>query len=554
MSKMNYILILLFLKIFQIKGGKVEIIDDSSEKKYTKNYLNSYKIPSTMILFNTNGKSDDQHPLDNAFDGNFDSYWKSSEQQGDSVNYIDLIFSKTVSIDRIIYKAPSLEDIVGVGYPIELKIYSKYKNQNGSFSINDTDYQLIDDIISERTGDRVVFILDQVVECDQIRLEWTKIDSSPEDLNAYANEIMLLFPENEYLNKLLFEVFDEKEYYKISIGEKYDLLAIQEIEENIQDYIKLYRNIKALVARAKNVIEKEVKYEKRREFTTNPKENLTKINQFGDLYDYTKNTLKMTREVSNRQPTGIYAYSGDKITIFVECDDGDPLPYIEFTQYVGFYDDWRSMKYPLKRGVNYLIVDRFNISGLRDNIRGGGPIYIHNKYTSEEQSQNIKIYIEGGTLFPLYKINDDEEGFITMLNDYISEYYMNPNDLYDISEFYSDKIIITLNATYAKEVYVYQKESPQDNLVSWEKILKEMFISDGIQLESNEPGYNVKNEYIKIHIRYSTNKEEGIEAYSFDQHLGIFSKEQFQHCLASYKGLSKSIEEEIAKMFKVSSS
>ena len=67
-----YVYIFLFFNILKIKSGIVNIIDDNnSEPKYNNElYLNSYKIPSTMMIIKSNGNSLDEHPLRNAFDGN----------------------------------------------------------------------------------------------------------------------------------------------------------------------------------------------------------------------------------------------------------------------------------------------------------------------------------------------------------------------------------------------------------------------------------------------------------------------------------------------------
>ena len=532
------------------------IDENSSEQKYNNmHYLNSYKIPSILTIFMSNGEWDPLHSLNNAFDGDFDSYWKSLKYQNDSfINNVVISFSTTVSIDRILYQAPSFNDIIGEGYPTELKIYYKLKNSDGSYKKNDTDFILIDDIISERTGNKVVFILDQVIECDQIKLEWAQIeqaDYSSEYLNACASEIMPLFPENEYLNKLLFDVFDENDYYKMTINPEYnDLLAIQEIEENIQDYLGTYKYIGILIERAKKIIDGEIKYEKRREFTTNPNAETNRINQYGDIYNYTKNTLRMSRGSNDRQPTGIYAFGGETITIFVEANDSDPLPII-LCQYIGLYNDRDLFFFRLKRGINSFTVYSFNTNG-RDDIKSGGPIYFENGYTSEEQSQNVKIYIEGGVLFPLFRINDNEEDFKQMLTDYISEYSMNKLSYFDIAEFYSDKIIITLSATYANEMYINQNESPQKNLLSWDKILKDLYKFDGIQFESNQPYYNIKNEYIKIHIRYATiADQEDNETHTKDRHIIILTQEHFKNCLVSYKGISRSLAHEIGNIIDI---
>ena len=65
MYKIIYIIILIFLNIFQIKTATIAKIDkNNSEIKYNnQHYLNSYKIPSTMALYKSNGKFYDEHPL-----------------------------------------------------------------------------------------------------------------------------------------------------------------------------------------------------------------------------------------------------------------------------------------------------------------------------------------------------------------------------------------------------------------------------------------------------------------------------------------------------------
>ena len=54
-------------------------------------------------------------------------------------------------------------------------------------------------------------------------------------------------------------------------------------------------------------------------------------------------------------------------------------------------------------------------------------------------------------------------------------------------ELYSDRLIITWNATDAYKVYIKEGESPQENLKYWDKTIKKLYIFDGIQFEKNQP-------------------------------------------------------------------
>ena len=76
----------------------------------------------------------------------------------------------------------------------------------------------------------------------------------------------------------------------------------------------------------------------------------------------------MSRGGTNRQPTGIFAHSGENISIYVEAEDNDPLPNIIFTQYIGIYSKWMGKKIQLKKGKNILTVDNFDIIDIKINI------------------------------------------------------------------------------------------------------------------------------------------------------------------------------------------
>ena len=111
--------------------------------------------------------------------------------------------------------------------------------------------------------------------------------------------------------------------------------------------------------------------------------------------------------------------------------------------------------------------------------------------------------------------------------------------------------MITLNATYANEIYNNERESPQNNLINWDKIIKILYTFDGIQFYPNQPYYNIKNEYIKLHIRYSTKYQEGIGAYAYEEHIGIFFEKQFNNSLVSYREIGKNLAHEIGHMIDV---
>ena len=365
----NFILFVIILE--NIKTGYVEVIDKNEKTKYNNwNYLKVYKIPNSMMDIKSNGDEMYNHDLLYAFDEDFETFWESFYTQKNSfLNNIIITFSKTITFNRIVYKAPTINDIEGVGYPNLLNVYYKIRNPDGSLSESESDFLLFDSIISETTDNKVVFNLNEEVICDQIKLEWSIIEQS-QNINfvwATASEIMLLIPENEKLNKLI-DLFHNNDYTYLNVNEEY-YEQIFDIEQELEDYINTYEHIKEMVDRAEKIINGELKFEKRREFTTNQKASMNVIYQYGDVRRYSRNVLKMKRGGTNRQCTGIYGFSGDNITIYVQAKKDNNLPSIRFSQYIGKSTNFLSNLFKLKKGKNILQIPNFDISEISVNIK-----------------------------------------------------------------------------------------------------------------------------------------------------------------------------------------
>ena len=118
-----------------------------------------------------------------------------------------------------------------------------------------------------------------------------------------AQKVMILIPEDLELN-IINKIFEENDYTYTRINSEFNNLnSINEIEANLFDYELTYDHIKELIDRAKKIINGEIKYEKRREFTTNKNEKINVINQYGDIKNYSRKVLKMTRGGTNKQCT-----------------------------------------------------------------------------------------------------------------------------------------------------------------------------------------------------------------------------------------------------------
>ena len=558
-------LICLFISIKKFFSTSTEEIIQSTSKYKNVRYINCYKIPTSLMTLYSNGYEYYSNKLLYAFDGDFDTFWRSSGIQGSKftnpekkkeyeplINSIIITFSQTIKTDRMLYKAPFYNGKEGRGYPVKLSIYYKIKDINGNLSDDDNDFLLFDEIISEQTGNLVLFTFEEIIECDQIKIEWKEFEDQDAGY-ASASEIILLFPENESLDKLIFDVFKTDDFYNLKLNKEYsDIEIIDNLLEELKDLYNYSDYLKNVFKRIKSIINGEIIYESKREFTTNQDGKKNIIYQRGNILSYSKQILKMDYGGTDRQCTGIYAFPNDTIKIYVECEDNDILPSIRFSQFLGSYNSWLGSPVKLNNGVNNLIVPKFNMNNYVYQTNPGGPIYIENKFTSEEQSQKIKIYIEGGVLFPLFRKNDNEDEFKTFLNNYILEYNKNIDTYLNITELYSDHIMITVSATDAYELYINQNKSPQANLLKWDERIDNFLKFDGIPIVENYQYYDIKTKYINIHLRYSQRFSTSALAYATNEHIGIYMKNHLNHLIDSTEGIENTIAHEIGHIMDVS--
>ena len=534
---MFYFLFLLFCfhSIQSKERGTVEIL--SSDSKYlSSEYSSLFQIPISNIknLF-SNGGERPNYELSKAFDNKWDTHWRSEGQQGspylnkingityDSlINFIIITFNHEIIFDKLVYKTDNCYTCEGIGYPIIFKIYSKINNNSTIDPYSDSGFELVDEIISEATGDKVLFKLAQMIKCDQIKLEWYEMQTySRFEKFTTAMDIQFFIPENEYLNETMLNLFSENDYLFMTLSEQFNSLELIETIIQKSEYIfNFNKKLKDFLTRAKLILTGALKFDSRREFTTNQSAKKNIIRQRGDILSYTRNTLKMSMAGTNRQSLGIYVLANEEINIYVTGDINDPLPKIRFSQYIGHYSNWLGSEINLIKGKQSLVCNNFNVTKYEIKVKSGGPIYISNPYTSEEQSQNVKVYIEGGKIFPSFRLGEsDEDEYKNFLEEYV-EMIKNNEDYFDITELFGFRSMMTVPASLAYNIYKDPNKGPIKNLNTWDEYIKQLYKFDGVQYNPSEPYYNIKSVYSNLHIRYS---QPFGAAYAANEHIGIFS-------------------------------
>ncbi len=234
-------------------------------------------------------------------------------------------------------------------------------------------------------------------------------------------------------------------------------------------------------------------YDSDREFT---------VKRFGDLQAYSKNQLVMHFGSNNRIPTGIWTTPGQKIKVYVKANSGDAIPQLMFTQHLTDGSGQKIVN--LKNGINEIEVPSVS-SSVESGFEVGGSVYIINPYTEEQQSADVRVYIEGGDKFPYFVKNGNVREYIAKMRDYYNHYANKESGYHNISEIWCDHLIITLSLERMYEAYVKNSLSPQTTAMNMDQFIENMLEFDGI-----EPS-EYKN--LSVHLKV-TKMAQGVGAFA----------------------------------------
>ncbi|MDE6585835.1 MAG: M60 family metallopeptidase [Clostridia bacterium] len=472
-------------------------------------YLAVYRVPANLMTYEANGGASGGNTLANAFDGNWNTFWQTATEnngQGSEnpafLNAITVTFSKAVTIESIVYASSSAR--LGHGYPITLNVYTA---NGGALALYGT-------CNSSATDDRVVFSLNKAVTVTQVKFEFRKVNTM-HNWTATAKEIQFLQPDNANANKVL-DLFDD--YAQCSVKNQYKA-DLSQIRSGVTGLLSYENALKPLLDRAELIVSGQLKKDSRREFSTDPNA-ANVINRYGDLRSYAGNTLKMSSFGINRQVLGVGGLKGQTITIYVEAEAGDPLPTIAFTQVKGDWRSWQST-YRLSLGKNVLTFPDFITDNYSWNVTPGGPIHIINPYEPSQQSSKVKVYVEGGYLYPVFRKGGDENAFLQELTSY-NEKLQSTEGMSDVAELVGDHFLHTVSAKRAYNDFVTRKVSPQKNAERWDDYISALLEFDGISLSSDGEHFNEKNLHLYTNFRV-VQPWGGAGAFAAGDHIGFIS-------------------------------
>lgn len=499
----------------------VSVLSEDDDRLSEK-YLLMYSVDNSLFTAVNNGGEYGTNAFAHVFDRNWNSLWRSqSEQVNGFTNTIDVTFKEKVGIDRILYSADSYG---GRGYPVTLKL--RFANGTEEYTDDLT-------VTSSATSNIVVFNLGKTYECTKIQFEWVACPTYHR-YEASAREIVFLQPENKE-TVAADNLFSD--YNQFTLTDEYNSLQnIEILEEKLKTNSNYEIYYKSVIERAKSILSGELKYNSENEFSTLPSNSeVNKINQYGGLRSYAQNTLRLNWFGIDRQATGLYGKTGEILRIYVDAaEDETSLPVLNITQHYGSANVWKR-DYQLKKGLNLITVPDFGADAYEAPVvAGGGPIYISNPYTPQEQGE-VKVYIEGAYSFPVYKMLPEEssneeklaatEKFLKELKEYCKDGFVPGEYPLDLIELQSDHCLMTVKASLAYESYITNANSNylkvQENLENYDAYMERLMEFEGITFDESNKYYDVKNEYLSINFRAC--QSTGVLAYATSERVGLLN-------------------------------
>ena len=376
-----------------------------------------------------------------------------------------------------------------------------------------------------RTDTKIIFLFPKKIKCVELKIEFSDSSSCSNENGEKVDQNVFLFlsPETTNINKNILKAYDKNDYRRLTLSKEFNNEKVILNLEKESNELEVSDNAKNYIKRMKVVFTGSLAYDPKREFSTSLKIDINPLYQRGDIASYAQQTVKMKWTGTNRQSTGIYGRANEAITITVKRGNkNDPLPSIVCSQYLGL--DFLGETKPLKEGTQTIKFDDFKVDDRYTNLNEfytfpGGPIYLNNPYTKDMQSQNLSVYIEGGTLFPVYRLGYNTNEYKNSLFETINLNKKDNKAYFDITELVGNHIMFNFKASLAYENYVKNNYSQESNIMYWDLYMKTLFQFDGIQFSPKDPYYNEKNNYINIHATYSQPFGSG---FATIEHVGIF--------------------------------
>ena len=463
---------------------------DTYYSNYIKAYDDKFRMPNSNIesVKSVGGNLRAGVETDKMLDGNLDTYWETGRHNSSDFNN-ELIFTlkEPTVLDRIAYRSAGNT----VGFAENLEIWASTTTKGDTF-------QLVTTATPKKTADMIE------IKFNPTNFKRIKFVFKGGEGTATASEMM--FYKEDKVTEKVNSIFKDNTFSSV-VPEYNSIEKLNELEAEIENH-PLKDQLKEKVDLAKEIVSNKVDFSK----------NTFTLQQKGDIVAHARNDLKMSSFGTNLQSTGIVAKPGETFKVYVEAEEGKPLPQIVFTQQEGSYSNWKRV-YNLHEGMNTIVVPEIYSSDWSQKSNKGGAVYLTNPYTPEQQGKAPVVRIDGGEHFPLFNEGDNVDEFLKELKDYKAKLDKNPDTMVDIFEFNADRLMFTGTASAAYKVYVQEGVNVNDSVNVWDNQIEKTFKYTGL---SDNPS-DVKNDSTNIRTTIRLMQPFG-SAYAASDHIGLQRK------------------------------
>lgn len=475
------------IQLNQSKVSKFDLLNSS----YLEEYNKAFKLDNSKIIsIANNGGQYSSSNISKAIDGNFSTHWETGKVNSETFeNEVILTLEEVTKLNRIVYGARQ-DGAKGKGFAEEFEIYS-------SLTDNGDDFTLVSQgKYTDSTRD-IVEIEFEETEFKRVKFKFKKANQNW----ASASEFMLY--KKDTLSEIINNIFTDGTMTKLK-DEYNNIDVINNLEAELNNH-PLKEQLVYYIDLAKEILKGDKDYSDRT-FT---------LTQYGDTHAKARNQLKMSTFGTDLQSTGIVAKPGQVFRVFVDAEDGAPLPIIAFTQQEGRFGYWKK-EYQLQKGMNVITVPEIYSDSWSMKSTKGGAVYLINKYTPEQQGKAPVVRIEGGEFFPSFKPGDDKEKFLKLLKEYKEKLDKDPENTVDIYEFSTKRVLYTGTAKAAYQVYVNENVDVEESVDVWNKKFQEAFDFAGLKDDTSDPNNDSTNVRTAVRLMQPYGA-----AYAYTDHIGI---------------------------------
>lgn len=458
----------------QIQSGTANV---SKFEPFYTDYINEYDEAyrvKNLSISNNGGQYNNSSAIKYAIDEDTNTHWETGNRNSDAFkNEVILTLEEAEIISRLTYKSR----VSTKGFAEQFSIYVSPVATGENFQkVTEGNYTVTSDMLEiqfEPTKvKRVKFVFDKAKE------DWASIS----DIRVYKEDSVANKMKNLFANGLM-----------DTVSEEFDTIEkLTELENEVAKH-PLASTYSEDIQMAKDIINGTLQSVK-----------TVVAEQYGDRNAHANKNLKFGFG-NNNQPTGVVARPGETITVYVDAEQGQPLPQLVFSQQEGSFASWgRTVSLNIGKNVITVPAVTQNDGWYNHSVTPGGPVYIVNPYTEEQQGKAPVIrFASGCEQFPMMDKNTDEQEFLELLKDYKArvdaDKKANPNvmdrKMIDVVEIVSDHLVFTGTATGAYEAYINQEFGPMNTVNMYNDHMDMVFNYYGLDgsNENNDIKYTREN-------------------------------------------------------------